>query len=311
MARQWRIEYPGAFYHVLSRGNDRQEVFRSDDDRKMFLGLIGEVSTRFQIDVLAYVLMGNHYHVLLKTGEGNLSKAMQWLGTTYTRKFNNRHDRSGHLFQGRYKSFLVENETYLLRLSCYIHRNPLRAGIVERLADYRKAPGWLKTDSILNLMAKGEDPHRQYRKKAQEYSAETVFIWEDVKHGLILGSDAFVTDIRARFLSDEIKPELPQHNRMIGQFSPREALERAAAALNFDLENALQNKRVPAGEKDKRDLMMFLLWKSGGLTNQEIGAYFGLTYSAVSRRVAKTGERLKQEKGLADLFEALKSQIKV
>jgi putative transposase len=77
MARQWRIEYPGAFYHVLSRGNDRQEVFRSDDDRKMFLGLIGEVSTRFQIDVLAYVLMGNHYHVLLKTGEGNLSKAMQ------------------------------------------------------------------------------------------------------------------------------------------------------------------------------------------------------------------------------------------
>jgi putative transposase len=322
MARQWRIEYPGAFYHVLSRGNDRQEVFRSDDDRKMFLRLIEEFSTRFQVDVFAYVLMGNHYHVLLKTGEGNLSKAMQWLGTTYTRKFNNRHDRSGHLFQGRYKSFLVENETYLLRLSCYIHRNPLRAGIVERLADYpwssylfyayaQKAPDWLKTDLILNLMAKGEDPHRQYRRKAQEYSAETVFIWEDVKHGLILGSDAFVTDIRARFLSDEKKPELPQHNKMIRQFSPREVLERAAAALNFDLENALQNKRVPAGEKDKRDLMMFLLWKSGGLTNQEIGAYFGLTYSAVSRRVAKTGERLKQEKELADLFEALKSQIKV
>ncbi|MGB9499489.1 MAG: transposase [Dissulfuribacterales bacterium] len=95
MARQWRIEYPGAFYHILSRGNERQEIFRLDDDREMFLELIGDFSSRFQIDVFAYVLMGNHYHLLLRTRHGNLSKGMQWLGTIYTRKINLKYGRSG------------------------------------------------------------------------------------------------------------------------------------------------------------------------------------------------------------------------
>ncbi|MDA3894657.1 MAG: transposase [Desulfobacteraceae bacterium] len=271
MARQWRIEYPGAFYHILSRGNERQVIFRSDDDREMFLNLIGELSDRFQIDVFAYVLMGNHYHLLLKTHKGNLSKSMQWLGTTYTRKFNNRHRRSGHLFQGRYKSILVESDLYLMRLSCYIHRNPLRAGIVKRLSDYtwssylsygyaRKTPEWLKIVLLLGLMH-GKDPHRQYRDKVQQYSDEAGSIWEDVQHGLIFGSQDFVTDIRSRFISDGKDPELPQYNRMVKAFYPGEMLQRAGAALDFDLEAAVAGKRIPAGEKDKRDLLIYL-WES-------------------------------------------------
>ena len=321
MARQWRIEYPGAFYHILSRGNERQEIFRSDDDRELFLELIGDFSSRFQIDVFAYVLMGNHYHLLLKTHEGNLSKAMQWLGTTYTRKINLKYGRIGHLFQGRYKSLLVENDRYLLRLSCYIHRNPLRARIVKRLSDYpwssfrsygyaRKTPEWLKTGLILGLMS-GKDPRRQYRDKVRQYSDEAGSVWEDVKHGLIFGSQAFVKDIREQFIADGKDPELPQYNRIVNQVSPEDMLHRGAAALNFDLEAAAAKKRIPAGEKDKRDLMIYLLWENGGLTNQEIGAYFGLTYSSVSRRVSGTGERLKQEKELRDIFMTLKSQIKV
>ncbi len=322
MARQWRIEYPGAFYHILSRGNDRQEIFRSDEDRKMFLDLIGEFSCRFQIEVFAYVLMGNHYHLLLRTREGNLSKSMQWLGTTYTSKFNIKYGRSGHLFQGRFKSYLVESDIYLFRLSCYIHRNPLRAGIVKRLADYpwssylsygyaRKTPNWLKTDLILGVMGQCKDPHRLYRNKVQAYSDEKADVWEDLKHGLIFGSDDFVDDIRERFLSGGKKPELPQYNRIVRQFSPGEVLSQAAKALDFNLENAVSKKRISAGEKDKRDLMMYLLRETGALTNQKIGEYFCLTYSAVSRRVAKIGGRLKQEKGLRDLLEHLKSQIKV
>jgi len=322
MARQWRIEYPGAFYHILSRGNERQEIFRSDDDREMFLDLIGDFSDRFQIDMIAYVLMGNHYHLLLKTPNSNLSKSMQWLGTTYTRKFNNRHSRSGHLFQGRYKSILVENDYYLLRLSCYIHRNPLRAGIVNRLADYpwssylsygyaRKTPEWLKTGLILNSMSQGSDSHRQYRSKVQQYSDEAGTIWEDVQHGLIFGSQGFAADIRSRFISDEKYPELPQYNRMAKALSPNEILKRAGAALDFDLEAAVAQKRISAGEKDKRDLLIYLLWESGCWTNQEIGSCFGLTYSAVSRRVGDTGKRLKREKKLIDAFVSLKSQIKV
>jgi REP element-mobilizing transposase RayT len=109
---------------------------QDDEDRHLFLNLLSELSERFNIEIYAYVLMGNHYHLLLKTTDANLSKAMQWLGTTYTRKFNLKNQTSGHLFQGRFKSIIVENDAYLLMLSCYIHRNPLRAMIVERIADY-------------------------------------------------------------------------------------------------------------------------------------------------------------------------------
>ena len=133
MARQWRIEYSGALYHVLSRGNGRQDTFLTDDDRVQFLDLLKEFSDRFGIEVYAYVLMGNHYHLLLKTPDANLSKGMQWFGTTYTRMFNLLNKRSGHLFQGRFKSIIIENETYLLRLSCYIHNNPVKMSKERRM----------------------------------------------------------------------------------------------------------------------------------------------------------------------------------
>lgn len=322
MARQWRISFPGALYHIMSRGNERQEIFRSDEDRRMFLDLTGDFSERFQIDVFAYVLMDNHFHLLLRTREANLSKAMQWLGTTYTRKFNNRHDRSGHLFQGRYKSILVENDQYLLQLSCYIHRNPLRAGIVKRLAEYpwssylsygyaRKTPEWLNTELILKLMPDKINPHAEYRKKIQQYSDETCNIWEDVQHGLIYGSEDFVTDIRSRFLSEDKNPELPQYNRLAKTISPLELLRRAAEALDFDFKAAAAaGKGIPPADRDKRDLLIYLLWESGQLTNQEIGSFFGLTYSSVSRRVTEIRKRLQQKKEFNDAFESLKSQIK-
>ena len=158
MGRAWRIEYEGALYHILSRGNEQGNIFYDNTDRWRFLDTIGDLSERLAVDIFAYVLMDNHYHLLLKTRRANLSKAMQWFGTTYTRRFNNRHNRSGHLFQGRFKSIIIENDAYLMQLSCYIHRNPLRAGIVKRLADYRwssylaygygkSRPDWLSTKS--------------------------------------------------------------------------------------------------------------------------------------------------------------------
>jgi putative transposase len=128
--------------------------------------------------------MGNHYHFLLKTKRANLSKSMQWFGATYTRRFNNRHKRGGHLFQGRFKNFLVENDNYLFRLSCYIHRNPLRAEIVTRLADYKwssyasyaygkRKHGWLNTDPILSQFGGSSKVKREkYRSKVQNYSGE-------------------------------------------------------------------------------------------------------------------------------------------
>ena len=118
MGRAWRIEYEGGLYHVLSRGNERKDIFHDDRDRLTFLDAIGEMADNYDVDIFAYVLMGNHYHILLRTNQANLSKSMQWLALTYARRFNNRHFRSGHLFQGRFKSIIVQNDAYLMRLSC-------------------------------------------------------------------------------------------------------------------------------------------------------------------------------------------------
>jgi len=172
MARPWRIEFEGALYHVLSRGNEQKDIFRDNEDRVSFLHCLGEMSVRFETDIFAYVLMGNHYHILLRTNLANLSRAMQWMGATYTRRFNNRHLRSGHLFQGRFKNIIVQNDAYLMQLSCYIHRNPLRAGIVKRLADYtwssypayaygKTHPEWLNPDIILSQF-RTKERHRLY-----------------------------------------------------------------------------------------------------------------------------------------------------
>jgi REP element-mobilizing transposase RayT len=114
MARAWRIEYEGGLYHVLSRGNQRQAIFADDEDRQVFLTTLSEMAERFEVEVCAYVLMGNHYHLLLRTRRANLSRAMQWFGVAYTSRFNIKNQKSGHLFQGRFKSILVENDAIIV-----------------------------------------------------------------------------------------------------------------------------------------------------------------------------------------------------
>jgi putative transposase len=321
MARQWRIEFTGAIYHVLSRGNGGQAIFRSDDDRLLFLDLLEELVDRFNIEVHAYVLMSNHYHLLLKTHDANLSKGMQWFGTSYTRKFNLKHHIGGHLFQGRFKSIIVESDTYLLRLSCYIHRNPLRAGIVERLADYpwssyrfyaykKKSPAWLTTKTILNQLF-GENLHKSYRIKVQQYSDEQGKVWEDVKHGFIYGSQDFVLDLKSRFAGDKKDVELPQHNRLLRAGEPQLLLKSASDVLGFNLESARSAKKITPGEKENRDMLIYLIWKTCHLSNQDIGSLLGVTYSTVSKVISAFSGRVQVERNLKAKFDLLNSQFKV
>jgi REP element-mobilizing transposase RayT len=126
MARPLRIVCPGAWYHVTARGNERRDIFRDDKDRFHFLETLGEMTVRFDVRIHAYVLMGNHYHLLLELRQANLSQAVQWLNVSYSVWFNRRHRRSGHLFQGRFKSIVVEPRAWGVGLSAYIHLNPVR-----------------------------------------------------------------------------------------------------------------------------------------------------------------------------------------
>ena len=137
MARPLRIEFPGALYHVTSRGNARQDIALDDEDRAAFLAVLAEARERFAWLVHAYCLMGNHYHLMVETPEANLSRGMRQLIGVYTQRFNRRHGRVGHLFQGRYKAILVERESYLLELCRYVVLNPVRAGLVARVEDWR------------------------------------------------------------------------------------------------------------------------------------------------------------------------------
>jgi putative transposase len=321
MSRSWRIEYEGALYHLLSRGNEGKDIFDDDRDRKIFLKTVGEMSERFEMSVYAYVLMGNHYHLMVQTERANLKKAMHWFGTTYTQRFNIHHSRNGHLFQGRYKSILVQNDAYLLQLSCYIHRNPLRAGVVKRLADYRwssylayaygrKAPEWLQTELILSQF-KSEDPYKGYREKVQRYAREEERLWEDLRHGLILGSKRFVETIRKEFLPAEPQPAIVQQVQVAKHYNPIRILQKAERILKCDVKRFLKTGRVLGAEKETRDLMIYLIWKAGVLTNDQIGQLFGLSYSAVSHAVKSLKARMLENQELTAKFNDLYSQFKL
>jgi putative transposase len=159
MARPLRIEYPGAFYHVTSRGNERKDIFKSNTDREMFLSYLASAQEKYEAVVHAYCLMSNHYHLMIETPLGNLSQIMKYINSAYTNFFNIKRKRTGHLLQGRYKAILVEADAYAAELSRYIHLNPVRAGMVRSPEEYRWssygyytegcAPSWLKTEFIL------------------------------------------------------------------------------------------------------------------------------------------------------------------
>ncbi|MDA3895087.1 MAG: transposase [Desulfobacteraceae bacterium] len=321
MSRAWRIEYEGAYYHLMSRGNDGQDIYLSDEDRRLFLETLAEMASRFEVDIFAYVLMSNHYHLLVQTRLANLKKAMQWMGSTYTRRFNNCHGKTGHLFQGRYKSILVQNDAYVMQLSCYIHRNPLRAGIVNRLIDYpwssygvyaydQKRPEWLSTELILSYF-KNPIPQKQYREKVQRYAAEEKRLLEDLRHSLILGAQNFVEEIRRRFLPDTPHKEFPQQRQLAGDFHPEAFLVGISKALQVDLDRYISSKRLRGADKQNRDLMVYLLWNTGRLTNEEIGKLFGKSFSAVSHSVKSFKQKLDEDKKLKRQFEQLNSQFKL
>ncbi len=176
MARPLRIQYPGAFYHVTSRGNERKSVFKSKRDREKFLEYLETASLRYGAVIHAYCLMDNHYHILLETPSGNLSQIMRHINGAYTTYFNVKRVRSGHLFQGRFKAILVDMDEYAKELSRYIHLNPVRAKMVEKPEDYqwssyqdyigsRKPNKWLQREYILGYFGSTASTSQKAYKK--------------------------------------------------------------------------------------------------------------------------------------------------
>jgi len=206
MARPLRIEYEGALYHVTSRGNAGVEIFLRDADRERFLQLLAAVIDRFGWICHAYCLMTNHFHLLIETPRPNLSKGMKHLNGVYTQWFNRQHARAGHLVQGRFKSILVEKDSYLLELARYIALNPVRAQMTRNAGEWHwssyratagliEPPGFLTVDWLLSQF----DKNPEAATKAYEAfikQGQGIDVWEDLKSGMFLGDEEFVESIK-------------------------------------------------------------------------------------------------------------------
>jgi REP element-mobilizing transposase RayT len=201
MARRLRIEVPGGLYHVIARGNERKAVYRDDHDRTRYLDRLAHYREKFGFQLLAYCSMDNHVHLAIETGKAPLSRIMAGLQSSYTQYFNRRHDRVGHLFQGRYKALLVEKDPYALALVRYIHENPVKARAVERPEQYGwssdrsyrkgKGPKWLDCDRVLRMLGRRRSAAvREYRRLMREAVEEP---YEEVPSwgGTVKGDEAF------------------------------------------------------------------------------------------------------------------------
>ena len=276
MARPLRIEFPGALYHVTSRGNARQRVFRDDEDRKTFLATLAWVVARFGWRCHAYCLMDNHVHLLIETPQPNLSRGMRQLNGVYTQRFNRRHRKVGHLFQGRFKAILVEKEGYLLELARYIVLNPVRAKMVkmpERYpwSSYRAMVGFtpvspaLATDWILNQFADTRAIARRRYAKFVHGGIGVPGPWEEVKGQVLLGSEAFIERLTPQ-LQECSTREIPKLQRLVHRPSLRTLL-------------------AGVDSKTARNIAMAQAYLKHGYTLSEISRAVGLHYATISRLI--------------------------
>ncbi|MEW6327521.1 MAG: transposase [Thermodesulfobacteriota bacterium] len=314
MARPIRMDYPDTFYHVLSRGNEKRDIFYDERDYRKFLEIMGGMVERFKLEVHAYVLMKNHYHLLVRTKEANLSRAIQWLGVSYSVWFNRRHQRSGHLFQGRFKSFLIENDRYFTAMCLYIHGNPLRAGLGERLLDYKwssyqayadKAhqPPWLTTELVLGMYG---GSRRRFFKAQQLFLEEKGNLMNDLRHGLYLGSEEFSKECIQR-IRDEEHREKPQGRLLLGDRDIRSVAYNILERLGEKDPNAvLKFKKT---RRPKRDVTIYILYQLGQYRNEEIGRVFGVGYTAVTGAVRRGQEYLDSDRRLAKTVKEIANDI--
>ncbi len=295
MARPHRIEYRGAFYHIISRGERRENIFIDNRDRLKFIEKLGEAAQKFGLKIHCYVLMNNHFHLLVETPEGNLSKAMHYLNSSYSNWFKSKHHIIGSIFQGRYKSILVEKELYLLMLSAYIHLNPFRAGIVDNPEEYtwssfrlytkkRKSISWVFTDDILKMFLFRRDEYKEFVLNHMNKNNEIKK--KDIRgEHSILGRKEFRDKITKQFKSgfkeNDIreKPDLKHLNRLF----VKDIEEIIMESFQVKKEELLLKKK----NNKYRKLFLFGLRKYTQLSLRGIGDLCGMDYVAVSQMIKR------------------------
>lgn len=287
MARPLRIEFADAVYHVTARGNRQEPIFLDDKDRVRFIELLAQALERFDASVLAYCLMGNHYHLVLCTRQPNLAALMRQLNGVFTQRMNRRHGLGGHLFQGRYKAILVDRDAYLLEVCRYVDLNPVRAGMVaspndwpwssyQALTGARPAPPWLDTATLHGALLGRTPASPAEQAAAQRLYAELVATARDaplwagaLRQQVYLGDEAFVGRMQARAAAERMAtPEVPRPQRTRSQAQPRPLSAWLAASPT-------------------REEALYRAAREGGLTMTAMARELGLSVARVSQLVQK------------------------
>lgn len=281
MARPLRLEYDGALYHVTSRGNEKKPIFRDRIDRNIFLDILNTVNRRYNWLCHAYCLMNNHYHIVIETPDGNLSKGMRQLNGVYTQAFNKRHHRVGHIFQGRYKAILIQKDSHLLEVCRYVVLNPVRAKAVKSPEQWEwssyqatvgleKSHSCLTTELVLSQFGSKTGLARQRYKEFVKAGIGEEPIWSNLKGQILLGEDTFVERFMDYLKGREDIREIPKRQRYINRPNLDRLFER----------DVLRNNQ-------KRDKKIVEATERYGYSQKEVADYLGMHYSTISRLIKK------------------------
>ncbi len=317
MARPLRIEYPGAFYHITTRGVGRQNIFFKDCDRKVFLEKLGDLHEKWGIIFHGYCLMTNHYHLELETPGGELSRPLQWLNHVYAGYVNKEYRRVGHLFQGRFKSVLIEAEDHLHVLTRYIHMNPVRAGIVRIPEEYRwssyrdylgirKCPKWLDVKQTLEMFGRFEKEQRKEYRNFVKMGEEGNPL-QEMSFGAILGTVQFVKRMREKLRNR--KPE-KNDSEIAGMIyaRPGPGIDEICKVVGCAYDVSKEEMCVKGRKgNESRDMAIYLSRKYTRSTCDETGEYFGgIRPSAVSLGSKRIEERIKTDNNFKKLVSTQK-----
>lgn len=275
MSRPLRLQFPGALYHVTSRGDKKCAIYRDHTDYAVWIAILGEICAQYNFVIHGYCQMTNHYHLMVETIDGNLSRGMQQLNGRYSQYYNRRHGLVGHVFQGRFKAILVQRDQYMMELARYVVLNPLRAGLVSTLDDWRwsnyacfvgkqTVPEWLDALSTLEAFSMiGEDAVIAYRRfvMAGIGSASPLL---NTRHQLILGDDEFVS----------------RCYHPTGPIEQRAVVKQQRRVLALPLDDYIKRS-------SNRDEAMAMAYFSNAYSMMQIAEHFGLSDKTVSRAVKK------------------------
>jgi REP element-mobilizing transposase RayT len=318
MSRPLRIEYPDAWYHVMNRGRRSENVFFDKDDYKAFLQVMIESTAMWNLRISAYCLMPNHYHLLVKTPDANISRCMRHINGVYTQRFNSLHRSEGQLFRGRYKAIIVSADDYLLRLVRYIHRNPVKAGLANKPEDYpwsshkaylsvAKKCAWLNKVFIYSLLTKNRKKQiSSYSRFMTAADEELAAVIDGKKWPSVIGPKDFLDWVKGNYYALKRHEDVPEAKTLAPSV---ELINQIVCSFyKIELDGLLKSQRGVFNEP--RNSAIYLVRKLRHDTLKEIGNQFNIQkYSSVSSSIERMKQQIDKDPKLAKRIERLRKRI--